>query len=214
MPDASAHWQQIYGQREPKRLSWYEPVPAASLSMIQEAGLPLDAAILDVGGGTSKLAGQLLAAGYRDVTVVHVAPQALGRARAELGADADRVRWIEADIRWHDFEHRFDLWHERAVFHFVVAPGDQGRCVSALRRTLRADDHLIIASFSPEGPTQCSGLPVARYGATDLSRVLGEEFEFVSSRLEQHRTPAGHEQQFLYAHFRRGPKSGPQSTKQ
>ena len=100
---------------------------------------------------------------------------------------------------------------------FVIEPLEPGfgyTLGNALRRTLRADGHLIIASFSPEGPTQCSGLPVARYGATDLSRVLGEEFEFVSSRLEQHRTPAGHEQQFLYAHFRRGPKSGPQSTKQ
>ncbi len=204
----------IYREREPEKLSWYEPVPETSLSVIQEAGLPLGAAILDVGGGASKLAGQLLAAGYRDVTVVDIAPEALGRARAELGPDADRVTSIEADIRSHDFDHQFDLWHDRAVFHFMVAPGDQGRYVSALRRALRAGGHLIIAAFGPEGPTQCSGLPVARYAAADLSQVLGEEFQFVSSRLKQHRTPGGRDQQFLYAHFRRGPESDPQSTKQ
>src|SRR5438105_891560 len=143
MANASAHWRQIYREREPQKLSWYEPVPETSLSVIHETGLPLDAAILDVGGGTSKLAGHLLAAGYQDVTVVDIAPQALVRARAELGPDADLVTWIEADIRWHDFEHRFDLWHDRAVFHFMVAPGDQGRYVSALRRTLRAGGHLV-----------------------------------------------------------------------
>jgi SAM-dependent methyltransferase len=212
--DSGARWEQIYLERQPERLSWYEPLPEASLALIEEAAVPRDAPILDVGGGTSKLAGQLLAAGYRDVTVVDIAPHALERAREELGPAADRVTWIEADIRRHEFGPRFDLWHDRAVFHFMVEPNDRTRYVRALRRTLRAGGHLIIATFGPDGPTRCSGLPVARYGGGELSQVLGADFEFVSSRLEQHRTPGGHGQQFLYAHFRRKPDGDSQSTKQ
>jgi SAM-dependent methyltransferase len=203
---AGAYWEQIYLEREPEGLSWYESVPKTSLSLIQQAALDTDAAILDVGGGTSKLAGRLLAAGYRNVTVIDIAAKALERARADLGSDAEKVTWVEADIRSHDFGRRFDLWHDRAVFHFLVAPEDRAQYVGALRRALRAGGHMIMATFGPEGPTQCSGLPVARYGATDLSQVLDEEFEFVSSRIEHHRTPAGRHQQFLYAHLRRAPE--------
>jgi SAM-dependent methyltransferase len=197
MAEARTHWQQIYRLHEPEALSWYEPVPEISLSLIEEAGLPEHAAVLDVGGGASKLAGQLVASDYRDVTVVDIASRALEQARAELGPAADRVKWIEADIRWHEFGRQFDLWHDRAVFHFMVAAED-----------------LILAIFGPAGPTQCSGLPVARYGAAELSQVLGRDFELVSSRLEQHRTPGGHMQQLLYAHFRRQRDGGSQSTKQ
>jgi SAM-dependent methyltransferase len=212
--DATAHWEQIYRDREPERLSWYEPWPATSLSLIEEAALSSHAAILDVGGGTSKLAGELLAAGYLGVTVVDIAANALERARAELGADASRVKWIEADIRSHEFDHRFDLWHDRAVFHFMVAPDDRARYVSALWRALRPGGQVIIATFGPDGPSQCSGLPVTRYGAPGLSEVLGEDLELISSRLEQHRTPGGRIQQLLYAHFRLRPDGESQSTKQ
>jgi SAM-dependent methyltransferase len=201
--DAGAHWQQLYVERAPEQLSWYQPVPATSLSLIESVGLRSNAAILDVGGGTSTLAGHLLAAGYEDVTVVDIADDALQLPRAALGANGGRVKWIEADIRRHDFGREFDLWHDRAVFHFMVAPDDRDGYLSVLRRALRPGGHLILATFGPDGPTQCSGLPVARFGAAQLSEGLGGEFRLVSSQLEQHRTPGGLDQQFLYADFRR-----------
>jgi SAM-dependent methyltransferase len=212
--EARTHWQQIYRLHEPEALSWHEPVPEISLSLIEEAGLPEHAAVLDVGGGASKLAGRLVTSHYCDVTVVDIASRAIEQARAELGPAADRVKWIEADIRWHDFGRQFDLWHDRAVFHFMVAAEDRDGYLDTLRRTLLPGGHLILAIFGPAGPTQCSGLPVVRYGAAELSQVLGRDFELVSSRLEQHRTPGGHIQQLLYAHFRRQRDGGSQSTKQ
>jgi SAM-dependent methyltransferase len=199
-------------EQEPDTLSWYEPLPAASLSLIEDVGLSPNAAILDVGGGTSKLAGRLVAAGCQDVTVLDIAHSALERARAELGGTGERVKWIEADIRSHDFDRQFDLWHDRAAFHFMVSPVDRDLYLGALRRALRPGGHLILATFGPDGPTQCSGLPVARFGPAELSGVLGDEFQLVSSRLEEHRTPRRRGQQFLYAHFRR--RASSQSTKQ
>jgi SAM-dependent methyltransferase len=199
--DARAHWERLYTEREPEQLSWYERVPGISLALIEEAGLPLDAAILDVGGGTSKLAGHLVAAGYTDVTVADIAEGALERARSELGSGR-RVTLVQADVRFHNFARCFDLWHDRAVFHFLVEAADRDRYVAVLRRTLRAGGHAILAAFAPDGPTHCSGLPVARYGADELSRTIGADFELVSSRLEQHHTPAGRSQSFVYAHLR------------
>ena len=200
--DAQAHWERLYMEREPEQLSWYQPVPEISLALIEEAGLPLDAAILDVGGGTSKLAGLLVARGYRDVTVADISQAALQRARAELGSAGRPVTWVQADVRVHDFARGFDLWHDRAVFHFMVKAGDRDRYVAVLRRTLRPGGHAILATFSPDGPTHCSGLPVARYEADELSRLVGADFELVSSRLDQHRTPSGRSQSFVYVHLR------------
>jgi SAM-dependent methyltransferase len=205
--DARAHWEQVYLEREPETLSWYQPVPETSLRLIEDAGLPRSAGILDAGGGASKLAGDLLAAGYRDVTVVDISQAALQRARRELGSAGQRVRWIEADIRVHDFGRQFDLWHDRAVFHFMVAAADRDGYLMVLRRTLAPGGRLILATFGPGGPTRCSGLPVARYGPDALSHAVGAEFELVSSRLEQHLTPAGRNQPFLYAHLRRKPSA-------
>jgi SAM-dependent methyltransferase len=202
MDDSRAHWQRVYVERDSEEVSWYELVPETSLQLIQEAALPLDAAILDVGGGASKLAGHLVAAGYTDVTVADISRAALERARVHSGAAGNQITWIEADVRYHHFTHRFDLWHDRAMFHFMVDRADQNRYLTALARTLRPDGHLIIATFGPNGPTRCSGLPVARYGSDELSSILGEGFELISSRHKEHRTPGGHSQEFVYAHLR------------
>jgi SAM-dependent methyltransferase len=197
------YWERVYLEREPREVSWYEEVPKTSLALIKEAAVPLDAAIVDVGGGTSKLAGLLVVAGYSDVTVADISGAALERARVELGAAADQVTWIEADVRSHDFARVFDLWHDRAVFHFMVEPADRNAYLAALRRTLAPGGHVVLATFAPGGPTECSGLPVARYGADELTDILGLGFELVSSRTEQHRTPGGHRQEFTYTHFSR-----------
>jgi SAM-dependent methyltransferase len=196
-----AHWEGAYAQRAPHQVSWYEPLPQRSLELIQAADVGHGAPILDVGGGASSLAAQLLSMGYTDITVADISPAALAYAKAELGGAAARVTWIEADVRAHDFGRRYDLWHDRAVFHFMVNPADREGYLDVLRRTLRPGGHLILATFGPEGPTQCSGLPVRRYSAEDVQHALGDDFELISSSLATHRTPSGASQQFLYAHL-------------
>lgn len=195
------HWQRAYRERQPREVSWYEQAPEVSLELIEGAELAPSAAILDAGGGASSLAGHLIAAGYTDVTVADLSRAALERAREDLGEAAGEVEWVQADLRDHDFGRRFDLWHDRAVLHFMVEPSDREGYLATLRRSLRSGGHAILAAFGPEGPTRCSGLPVVRYSAAELSALLGGEFELLSSRLQDHRTPLGATQQFVYAHL-------------
>lgn len=202
--DASRlHWQRAYLDHSPDELSWFEAEPATSLELIERTELPRSAAILDVGGGASRLAAELLRGGYLDVTVADLSAAALERARAELGADAERVEWIEADVRRHEFSRRYDLWHDRAVLHFMYSADDRDAYVETLERTLRPSGYLVLATFGPEGPEQCSGLAVRRYGPADLEALLGDEFELIDSRLRTHVTPRGTEQQFHHALLRR-----------
>jgi SAM-dependent methyltransferase len=198
-----AHWESTYATKATDEVSWYEPRPDRSLELVRATGISHDAGILDVGGGASSLAAQLLGMGYTDLSVADISQAALAHARAELGSDATRIAWIEADVRPHDFWRLFDVWHDRAVFHFMMSAADREGYLRVLRRTLRPGGHLLIATFGPQGPTQCSGLPVQRYSAADLQRVVGEDCELVSSSLATHSTPSGASQQFLYAHFRR-----------
>ena len=168
--------------------------------MIEEAGLTRDAAILDVGGGASSLAAELADRGYRDITVVDISESALRKGPA---GDRPAVRKVVADVRTHDFGRVFDLWHDRAFMHFLVTEEDQAAYLESLERALGPGGHVVIATFGPDGPQRCSGLPVKRYGADELASRLGREFALVSSRTIEHRTPSGGAQQFLYAHFRR-----------
>ena len=199
------HWDAVYGRRDPRHLSWYEPAPEISLALITQAGVPRDAAIIDVGGGTSGLAAALLANGYTDITVADISAASLEAAQATLSTDAERIRWIHADVRSHDFGCRYQLWHDRAVFHFMVTTTDREAYLDTLRRTLVRDGWAIFATFGPAGPTHCSGLPTRRCDARELIRLLGPDFDPVASRLHQHTTPAGEEQQFLYLLARRTP---------
>jgi SAM-dependent methyltransferase len=205
MSSDRAHWENTYASKPTDKVSWYEPRPEHSLELIEATGVSRDAGILDVGGGASSLAGQLLSMGYTDLAVADISPAALAQAKTELGSHASRIRWVEADIRTHDFGRHYDLWHDRAVFHFMVDPADREGYLDVLLDTLRPGGHLIIATFGPQGPTQCSGRPVQRYGTDDLQRVLGEDFELVSSSHAAHQTPSGASQQFLYAHLHRRP---------
>ncbi len=197
------HWQRVYQRKSPDRVSWYEPVLERSLAMIESARLSPDAPIIDVGGGASSLAVHLLDAGHTDVTALDLSAVALDYARREAGEAAARIHWIEGDIRTHELTRRYDLWHDRALFHFMTAVADRERYLEALRRGLRPGGHVVLATFGPDGPQECSGLPVMRYGVGELAATLGEEFEAISSEHDDHRTPAGGIQQFLYAHFRR-----------
>jgi len=200
-----AHWENTYASKPTDKVSWYEPRPEHSLELIEATGVSRDAGILDVGGGASSLTAELLGMGYTDLTVADISHAALAHAKAELGSDASRITWVEADIRTHDFGRHYDLWHDRAVFHFMVSAVDRDGYLNVLRTALRPGGHLIIATFGPQGPTQCSGLPVKRYSAEELQRVLGEDFALASSSLAVHRTPSGASQQFLYAHLLRRP---------
>jgi SAM-dependent methyltransferase len=179
-------------------VSWYEPVPRASIAAIEQVGLPLDAPIIDVGGGASRLAEELVRRGHTDVTVTDISARALERARGGF-PDADRVEWVVADVRDHDFGRRFAVWHDRAVFHFMVTPEERQAYLATLEKSVQHDGHVVIATFGPDGPTRCSGLPVERYGADELAAALGDRVRLVSSHLEDHRTPRGETQQFLYA---------------
>jgi SAM-dependent methyltransferase len=196
-----AHWQRVYRERRLQEVSWYEPVPEASLELIEEAALARDAAILDAGGGASNLAGHLLRVGYTDITVADISEAALRHSREELGPDAERITWLQTDLRTHGLGRRFDLWHDRAVLHFMVDPADRAAYLDTLRDAVRPSGHLIVATFGPEGPAQCSGLPVDRYSAAELAALLADDFELLSSRLLLHRTPSGTTQQFLYGHL-------------
>jgi SAM-dependent methyltransferase len=196
------HWRGVYEKRAIEELSWTEEVPAASLAAIAAAVPNPTASILDVGGGASRLAAELLALGYEDLTVADISAAAMERAKAGLGPEAARVKWVEANLRSHDFGRRFDLWHDRAVFHFMVEPADRDGYLEVLARTLRPGGDLVLATFGSDGPTECSGRPVDRHDAESLVRVLGPHFTPVSSRLVEHTTPSGRTQQFLYARFR------------
>jgi SAM-dependent methyltransferase len=208
-----AHWEKTYAEKEPDRVSWFQDRPARSLDLIQAAQLEPTAGIIDVGGGASSLAAELLGVGYSDVTVADISGRALDRARDALGPDSLRVCWLQADARTYDFARTFDLWHDRAVFHFMVTPADREAYLAALRRALAPSGHLVISTFGPAGPQQCSGLPVQRYDIDTLQATLGAEFRLLSSGLEAHTTPSGNEQQFLYAHLLRvGGNSGHRSS--
>lgn len=192
------HWERVYSEKAPDAVSWFEPVPRSSLAMIDELGIALDAPILDVGGGASRLASELARRGFSDITVADISAESLERARA-ASPEAERIAWVVADVRSHDFGRRFALWHDRALFHFMVSPADRGAYLATLARSLGPSGHVIIATFGPDGPTRCSGLPVARYGAEELAATIGADL--VSSHLETHRTPSGASQQFLFAHL-------------
>jgi SAM-dependent methyltransferase len=194
------HWEGVYADKAPDAVSWFESVPRSSLAMVEELGMRLDAPIVDVGGGASRLAAQLLGRGYSDITVVDISARALERACGDFPG-AGRITWVLADVRSHDFRRRFALWHDRAVFHFMVSAEDQRAYLATLARSLEPRGHVILATFGPDGPTRCSGLPVARYSADALAVTIGDHAELLSWHLEDHRTPSGASQQFLFAHL-------------
>lgn len=198
------HWERIYSTKPVERLGWFEPHLQTSLSWIKQSGLPADAPIIDVGGGASTLVEDLLQAGFRAITVLDLSAQALSRAKARLGANAERVTWLVGDITTVDLHARsFELWHDRAVFHFLTAPEQQRKYRDNLLKALKPGGHLIIATFALEAPPTCSGLPVQRYSVEQLEHTLGAEFALTRHQKELHLTPGGVEQMYLYCHFHR-----------
>jgi 2-polyprenyl-3-methyl-5-hydroxy-6-metoxy-1,4-benzoquinol methylase len=200
------HWDAVYRKKRPDELSWYELHLARSLAFIEGAHLPPEAAILDVGGGTSTLVDDLLDRGYVNVTVLDLSREAIERTRMRLGARSARVNWIVGDVTQHALpEHAFDFWHDRAVFHFLVDDVARRHYVAAVHHALKPAGHIVVATFGPEGPDHCSGLPVMRYTAEGIHDQFGGEFRQVGSEAETHHTPWGTEQEFVYCYCRMGP---------
>jgi SAM-dependent methyltransferase len=197
------HWNKVYGTKAITAVSWYEARPAKSLELIRATGiLPADP-IIDIGGGASFLADELQKAGYQDLTVLDLSAEVLQKLRERLGTRGASVNLLHQDVTTFQPTRRYALWHDRAVFHFLVQREDRQRYVESLLKALRPDGHVVIATFGPARPERCSGLPIARYDAPALAAELGGDFELVASSLEIHRTPSGAEQQFLYCRFDR-----------
>jgi SAM-dependent methyltransferase len=203
------HWDRRYSGAGATGVSWYQPEPAMSLALIDRLRVPKAAPVIDVGGGASFLVDRLVARGYTDLTVLDVSSTALEIARRRLD-DAGRVRWLHEDIMTWQPERRYALWHDRAVFHFLTNAAERAKYLTIMRQALGDSGALIIATFASDGPERCSGLPVARYDATDLQRLL-DGFTVVESSREEHVTPAGIVQPFTWiaAHRVRSQASTP-----
>jgi SAM-dependent methyltransferase len=193
------HWERIYRTKDPTQVSWYQPEPQLSRDLIRRVSPDLDAPIIDVGAGTSTLVDDLLSGGYRNLTVLDLAPSALDISRQRLGDRARKVTWIAGSIL--DAPLRpaaYAVWHDRAVFHFLTDPLDRARYVAQTAHAVRTGGHLIVASFGPEGPAKCSGLDVARYSPEAMHAEFGRRFRLLDSEREDHHTPSGVTQAFVY----------------
>lgn len=201
--DTKKHWEQVYGTKTPDQVSWYSPHLNASLELIKRTALPRTARIIDVGGGESTLVDDLLARGYESITVLDISQKAIDVCRKRLGRAAERVHWIAADITQAELElgpPQFDVWHDRAVFHFLTTERERAAYVHRVTRSVKIGGHVIVGTFGPEGPTRCSGLDVVRYDEDSLHREFGSHFRLLVSSKESHRTPSGAVQQFLYCY--------------
>jgi len=201
--EPKAHWEHVYATKPINSVSWFEPHAAMSLNFIQRTDASKRANIIDVGGGTSVLCDDLLEAGYSNLTVLDISESALHAAQARLGARAQAIAWLVGDITKLALPvHQYDIWHDRAVFHFLTAPEDRNAYVSALLRSVRPGGHVIVATFASDGPTQCSGLSVMRYSPTALHHEFGAMFSLIAHERQAHRTPSGATQQFIYCYCR------------
>jgi 2-polyprenyl-3-methyl-5-hydroxy-6-metoxy-1,4-benzoquinol methylase len=202
--DLKTHWETIYTAKSPTTVSWYQPVSRVSMDLITQTGITPDAEVIDVGGGASMLVDALLARHFQHVSVLDISPAAIGHAKSRLCAAADAVTWIEADIRNVSLPAaHYDIWHDRAVFHFLTDPTDRDEYVRAVQQSVKPGGHIIVATFALDGPTHCSGLEVVRYSPDSLCDTFGPVFELIENRYEIHRTPSNTEQMFVYCLFRR-----------
>lgn len=202
MAGTATHWQQVWAGDDGSSRSWFQASPGPSVALVRRF-VPADATVVDVGGGASRFVDALLERGHPRPTVVDVAADALEHARERLGPRAEEVRWVVADVRELDLGRTVDAWHDRAVLHFLVAAADRTAYVQRCRDHLVVGGHAIIATFAPEGPDRCSGLPVQRYDSAAVGRVFGADFTVVHAAREQHTTPSGTTQEFAWTVLRR-----------
>jgi SAM-dependent methyltransferase len=197
--NAQTHWDTVYKTKAPDAVSWYRPHLETSFDLIRKVAPDHAASIIDIGGGEATLVDDLLADGYRNLSVLDISPTAIDVARRRVGELERHVTWIAADITTANLpERHYDVWHDRAVFHFLTRAEDRHAYVERVARSMKVGGHVIVATFGPEGPLKCSGLDVVRYDAQSLHAEFGRQFRYLDSRTEQHQTPFGTTQQFLY----------------
>ena len=196
------HWDSVYENKGEREVSWFQESPAPSLDLIALTGATTSSAIVDIGGGASRLVDALLAMGHQDVTVLDLSGAALKAAKARLGARADRIHWLVADATVWEPVKRYDIWHDRAAFHFLTDEKDRTAYIARLKRGLKIGGHAIIATFALDGPEKCSGLPVARYDSASLGQALGTAFKPVHTQRHEHATPWDSRQIFQFSVFR------------
>lgn len=201
--DRVLHWENVYQTKSSTEVSWYEPDPKQSLDLILQVAGESRGRVLDVGGGQSFLVDRLLDAGFANVAVLDVSQTAVEATKARLGERASQVEWIVADITQHDSLGEFDIWHDRAVFHFITDPDDRRHYVELLKLSLPTGGYFIVGTFAIGGPEKCSGLPIRQYDATTMQLELGPAFEPVQCSEYLHTTPTGKPQQFFFGVYRR-----------
>ncbi len=202
--DRKLHWERVYETKKPDAVSWYQPHLLRSIETIRATGLPLTCAILDIGGGASTLAEDLLDAGYSNISVLDISQRAVDEARRRLGTGAGSIRWIVSDLFETDLpKGSCDVWHDRALFHFLLREEDRARYCERMQNTLRSGGFAIIATFGPDGPLSCSGLPTVRYSPEALALTIGPSFILLSHQPEEHHTPSNAVQQFIYCIFQK-----------
>jgi 2-polyprenyl-3-methyl-5-hydroxy-6-metoxy-1,4-benzoquinol methylase len=201
--DTKTHWEKVYTTKAPEAVSWYRPHLETSLALIGRAADVPSAAVIDVGGGESTLVDDLLLRGYKNITVLDVSQTAIDLTKSRLGSAAAQVHWLVGDITDIDLEsYAYDLWHDRAVFHFLTTAEQRIAYVRQVARSVKPGGHIIVSTFGPEGPTKCSGLEVMRYDAESLHVEFGQRFRLIESSQELHHTPFGTTQQFLCSYCR------------
>ncbi|CCQ73558.1 trans-aconitate 2-methyltransferase [Magnetospira sp. QH-2] len=202
MPGDARHWDDVYGQKASYEVTWFQSRHILSLALIEQSGIGLPDGLIDVGGGPSTLVDDLIEQDYENLTVLDLSAKALESAQSRLGAMAKAVTWVQGDITQWTPDQVYALWHDRAAFHFLTDPARQEAYIATLKAALPQGGWVVMATFALDGPEKCSGLPVQRYSPESLTDRLGQGFELVESRFEDHRTPNGGNQHFSYALIR------------
>lgn len=202
MFDKKQHWETVYSSRKLTEVSWYEPIPETSLSIIKKFKLPKDASIIDIGGGDSLLVDYLLLLGYSNVTVLDISQHAIDRAKARLRGNAQKVNWVVSDVLNYKPAKSYDLWHDRATFHFFTDKGDQQHYLDRAHQCLNLRGYMVLSTFSAIGPDKCSGLSVQQYSESSLSNMFDAYFEKIKCITKMHTTPLRAIQNFIYCSFR------------
>lgn len=201
--DRGGHWEAVYSTKGESDVSWFQQDPATSLALMESAGATPASSVIDIGGGASRLVDALLARGHGDVTVLDLSAAALATVRRRLGLASGGFQGIVTDVTTWQPRRRYDVWHDRAAFHFLTDAADQAAYVAALQAALPSGGHAVIATFALDGPERCSGLPVMRYDGVRLAAVLGDDFERLETLAHSHMTPWGASQSFQFSLFRR-----------
>lgn len=203
MDDTKEHWDDVWTRKKSNQVSWYQEHPKTSIGQILSTNPSKDARIIDVGGGDSNLVEKLLDLGFKNVTVLDISAKALERAKERLGKRAEMVNWIECDVREFDAKDRYDIWHDRALLHFLTSEEDLKNYAELARKCIKEGGHLILSAFSTNGPMMCSGLNTKQFSEESMRKLFSDGFEFLNGFEEEHKTPFGVGQIFIYAVFRK-----------